>query len=125
MPGSSPPRRRWARFSLRGLFVAIAVVGLGLGWLAWNIQQVRERRAVEKVLSQAGYVTIGGDAKIPLAWRWLGARPVTTMYVNGASLSKEDHARIARAFPEAKIHRMANPAMLQRVIHDWHGHRYR
>ncbi len=64
-------RRRWHAFSLRTLFVALTIVGLGLGWLAWNVQQVRERRAVQKILSQAGYVTIGGNAKIPFAWRWL------------------------------------------------------
>ena len=74
---------------------------------------------MRKILSQAGYVTIGGPATIPRAWRWLGEQPVTTMYVNAASLSKEDNARIARAFPEAKIHNMSSRETLDRVIRQW------
>src|SRR4051812_25193743 len=40
------PRRRWFSFSLRTMFVAILVLSLPLGYFGWQLQVVRERRAV-------------------------------------------------------------------------------
>jgi len=36
------PKRRWARFSLRTMFVAVAILCL---WFAWNANLVRQRKA--------------------------------------------------------------------------------
>ena len=38
----TPPRRRWLRFSLRGLLVVVTALAV---WLGWNVYVVRERKA--------------------------------------------------------------------------------
>jgi hypothetical protein len=39
------PKRRRFRFSVRTMFVALTVVVMGLGWLVWNVEVVRQRKA--------------------------------------------------------------------------------
>ena len=40
---TAPPKRRWFRFSLRTMFVAVTVFGV---WLGWQLKIVREREAI-------------------------------------------------------------------------------
>lgn len=43
------PRRRWFRFSLATMFAVVTFRAV-LGWLAWNVKQVRERAAMRPSL---------------------------------------------------------------------------
>lgn len=43
---TAPPQRRSFRFGLRTMFVVVTVACVTLGWLVWQIQIVRERKAV-------------------------------------------------------------------------------
>ena len=83
------PNRRWFRFSLRTLFVLIAIFGC---WLGWQAHIVRERRELlQLVESQASdtfdphYAIItnddgtmsgieGGEDESPWYWRIFGDR---------------------------------------------------
>jgi hypothetical protein len=37
------PKRRWFRFSLRTLFVLVTVVGVVAGWVAYQLNWIRQR----------------------------------------------------------------------------------
>jgi hypothetical protein len=51
------PRRRFLRFSLRSLLIAVTVAGIGAGWVAWQRQIVRDRQAMRSWLqSQGGWL---------------------------------------------------------------------
>ncbi len=46
MAEAAPPtRRRWLRFGLRGLFAAVTLLAVFMGWLVWELNFIRERRA--------------------------------------------------------------------------------
>ena len=60
---TSSPKRRWFRFSLRTLFIAMTVFCL---WLGWNVQIVHERNAMRhKIRRDGGWVVIENPAKGP------------------------------------------------------------
>lgn len=43
---TTAPKHRWFAFSLRTLFVVVTVVGIGLGWVVYQLNWIRQRRAV-------------------------------------------------------------------------------
>ena len=45
MRGKASPRRRWFRFSLRTLFAAVTVLCVVGGWVAYQLNWIRERQA--------------------------------------------------------------------------------
>jgi hypothetical protein len=49
------PKRHWFRFSLRTLFVLVTIFGVGAGWVAYQLNWVRERHKFLR--------TLAGDAK--------------------------------------------------------------
>ncbi len=74
-PGQSParPARRW-QFSLRGLLVAMVLLGAVGGWLGSHVQRsVAQRRAVDRLQRAGAEVTIT-VAGPPALRRWLGDR---------------------------------------------------
>jgi len=50
-PASSPPRRRWIAFSIRGVLAFILVLAL---WLGWLVHQARQRREAVAAVKQFG-----------------------------------------------------------------------
>ena len=53
------PRRRWFRFSLRTLFILVTVLSVPLGWVGWELNQVRkERHAIAWVEEMGGEVSL-------------------------------------------------------------------
>jgi hypothetical protein len=40
------PKRRWPRFTLRTLFAAVTVLGMGLGWVVYQLDWIRQRRDI-------------------------------------------------------------------------------
>ena len=52
------PKRRWFSFSLRTLFVVVTIIGVGAGWVAYQLNWIRERHRLIELYG-----------KVSLAWR--------------------------------------------------------
>lgn len=113
---TEPNRRRWFRFSLRGMFVLVTLVCV---WLGWNLNTVRERRAVRKEFEArngfsfqtandyfAGRV-LGPDehlASVSFSRRLCGDQAIQVIWYPWFEGPNEtDLARLGRAFPEAQL----------------------
>ena len=51
---TSTPKRRWLRFSLRTLLLAMLVLGAGLGWFAKKLKEAREQQAAVQAIEKLG-----------------------------------------------------------------------
>jgi len=123
LPPEEEPRQRF-QYSLRTLFVIIALLGVALAWTGWQIKFVRERLAAVREIS-----AIGGNVlyyfddlqespprlpsapprpqfgpEVPAVRRWLGDRGVAGIWLPGGT-SFGYRARLKNLFPEAKIFR--------------------
>ncbi|HZZ26918.1 MAG TPA: hypothetical protein VFE46_02830 [Pirellulales bacterium] len=89
------------RFSLRTLFVLIALISLPMAWVAYQRNWIRQRHvflAGEDHLA-FGYKFNGEDvAVIPMSLRIFGESPIYSINVK-----KDDFAEIKQLFPEAKV----------------------
>ena len=45
MPEAPATRRRWMQFGLRSLLVALTALVFAFGWIAWELNYIREQRA--------------------------------------------------------------------------------
>jgi hypothetical protein len=52
--GNPEPKRRWFQFSLRMLLVLIAVVAIGCGWVAYELNQARQQRQIVAAIRHLG-----------------------------------------------------------------------
>jgi hypothetical protein len=108
------PRRRWLRFSVRTLLVAVTIFCV---WLGWNYRIVAERKAlIELVIASDGIVREQSESDnpfdaweppappppVPLIREWMGDSGVAYFY-NLDKLSKADIARLRVAFPESHL----------------------
>ncbi len=96
---------RWYRFSLRTLFIAIAVVGVAAGWLVRESQFIQARR---EFMAQAdrerqgliGFVHYASSPTIPVWRMWLGDSAESRVILP-ATWSNADLEKAKRLFPEA------------------------
>jgi hypothetical protein len=70
------PKRRWFRFSLRMLFVLVTLVGVVAGWVAYQLNWIRQRRE----FSNSHHIGIivwqsGLDTKAPWSLKLFGEAP--------------------------------------------------
>ncbi len=101
--------RRRVRYSLRTLFVVMTLLG---AWLAWNVHQVGQRRALVAesgvsavVVDHDRYLVPGELAgrRVPWVWRLLGAPRVDVIYLHSDKFDQRDLAYYRRMFPEASV----------------------
>jgi hypothetical protein len=111
------PARRWFRFSLRTTFLVVAVTGLFLACLAWQMDIVRQRRAALQNLTRGTgwFITAEEYQQIPSRppddhaagrvpiWRiWLGDEPIAQIGFE-PSISAAERSRVKELFPEAYV----------------------
>jgi hypothetical protein len=106
------PKRRWFRFSLRTLFVLVAIIGVPLGWGAYQLNWIWQRHtALIWVTTQAEHWH-----EVPVSQRaWLGTPAPRSLRIFGevgaeqisvvvdADQVDEKQQSLERLFPEAKI----------------------
>jgi hypothetical protein len=120
----SAPPRRWFSFSLRTLLILITLVAC---WLGWEVHVVRGRkRLLQEMELRPGVRILTADvyhafhdsrtpdppvARISTLRRWLGDKAIQEIeYLRGYhNLKPEEIARLARTFPEAKVHEVDPP----------------
>lgn len=89
------PKHRWLRFSLRTLFVLVTIVGVAAGWMACQLNWIRERHAF---LSRYPQSYGEPDRKGPWPLRLFGEKTYSVLTVP----SSAEHAA-KRLFPESQI----------------------
>ena len=104
---SLAPKRRWFRFSLRTMFLAVTVFCV---WLGWNVEQVRKRdrllRSSEVYVwpSRSPYMLPPPSHKfMPVAWSLLGARKLIGISLNQKRFTQADLEHYESMFPEAEM----------------------
>jgi len=104
MPTLYLPRPRSISFSLRTLFALLTLLGIGMGWLAWQVEWIRARH--EFVRSHDGdqvYPNMFGQATPPApgVLPLLGEQGIWSIDVS--RMSQDETAQARRLFPEARI----------------------
>src|SRR4051812_39613831 len=116
------PNRRWPRFTMRTMFVAVTVFCV---WLAHNVSIVKDRQRAIESLSQASqdrsrttHIMVAGNGDdywmvmtrraVPWLWRLLGTRAVASLSLDPRDFSYDDAVRYAALFPEAAVERYEN-----------------
>jgi hypothetical protein len=119
----NPPRRRWFQFSLATMFVVVTLTAIPLGWTAYSLNWIRQRRAVlaEEKIHRNPHRRILGIW--PTEWcrenspgmLWLFGEPATELVqivipdVN--NITEAQYKRLAqceRLFPEAEVELVQN-----------------
>jgi hypothetical protein len=116
MQRPNSPTRRWFRFSLRTLLVAITIFGLWLGYYINWIHQRRQARKGVEVRGDAWIVrTVNGAETLvklppphPFSWALavLGEQPVSGMMLSGSEKDASKHAlaeSYRKLFPEGEV----------------------
>jgi hypothetical protein len=100
---SQLPKRRWFQFSLRRLFVVVTVFVLWLGQtLPAARRAVAEREAVMKrCISICDENSATVRHKLPITWRFLGAKPVWFLNVHYEA-DADELERVRALFPESE-----------------------
>jgi hypothetical protein len=116
-PMKEKPKRRWRRFSIRTLLVAVTIVCL---WLGWQVNTVWQRRGLLDLVSERGgaYLFVADSNPFEAADR----APLDLSYMQNKlgdqlvrwievpdDFPERDRQRIRRAFPEAELRVSANP----------------
>jgi hypothetical protein len=111
--------RRYFRFSLRTVFLAMTVLAL---WLGWNLNAVHQRQTLlKKLVANRSIQVVSSDeyiarfpagipplpvASVSIVRRWLGDRAIQQIWYTWyapAAPSPEQHKRLSELFPEADI----------------------
>ena len=81
------PRRRWLRFRLRTLLILVTVSGAVLGWVGWELEQVRkEKEVIAWVIEIGGEIGYRQELSFFSKDRWFGVR-VTEANIHGRRTS--------------------------------------
>ena len=105
------PKRRWLRFSVRTLLVAVTIFCV---WLGWQVNIVRDRKAMMQRIEEAGGVGGAGfqsrkDPPMPWYRKKLGDSANAHIRVPW-DWTAEQIAEVSALFPEATVHKQRPPA---------------
>jgi hypothetical protein len=89
------PKRRWFRFSLRTMFVVVTLFGVAAGWVAYQLNWIRQRHEFVSA-RHSGQFAIG-FVKAPWSLRLFGEKEAEFV----VSVPKEDIGLARELFPEA------------------------
>ena len=79
-----------------------------LGWLGWNLKQVRQREEFRADLRSRGAMFGSIDARtsgksVPFVWTVFGVKPIGLIEVPAGAFTADDLVRFATLFPESTI----------------------
>jgi hypothetical protein len=100
---STPPRRRWFQFSLRTMFVVVALAAVPLGWASRQYEIARERQEfADRIVRSMG---LHGVLYVyePEWKHWLFGDGTVLLLGLPAESTDDDLAEACRLFPEAGI----------------------
>ncbi len=113
--GDPASKRRWLRFSLKSLFILIAILGVVLGWVTYELKWIRDRHAFLDEQETAKLTEVNSNWNLAATliiytdapgWLWLfGEYGQASLEVRATpSLTLPEAADRARhLFPEAEI----------------------
>jgi len=105
------PKRCLFRFGLRTMFVVVTACALALGWLTWNIRQMRNREQVAQSIEQRGgeldwgWIHESDLKRLPALWQFLGAEPMFNIRLPAAEFTRGEAEEIRETFPESFVYR--------------------
>ena len=109
------PKRRWLRFNLRMLMVAMTLLGLAFAWIGMSVKWIRDREAFLTLKGQhyfRGISQNGIGAVDPPAGLWLfgelGIQDIEILTTADRATADEIVQEGRRLFPEATV--SASPA---------------
>jgi hypothetical protein len=94
------------RFRLRTLLIAIALLSIPMGWAAWQLHIVQERKAIRAMLKARNSQLSGleaftnNDPKLRWYRTMLGDVTTGNIYLDGDEFTKAEIDRIIAALPE-------------------------
>ena len=88
------------RFSLRTLFVLVAIISIPMGWVAYQLNWIRQRHALLAEANASGIVVAPGFTQAPAPLMVFGEEGVSILMI-----PPELHERAHQLFPEADIRR--------------------
>ena len=94
------PKRCWFRFSLRMMFVLVAVASVPMCWVGYQLNWIRQRHRFLREHRQFDYneMRMWGDDRFPWSLRLFGEREKWVVF---APANETDEA--AKLFPEARV----------------------
>lgn len=111
MLGPPDKPRRWFRFSLRTMFVLMALVGAALGWVGVQLKWIRDRneaRAWMDAHDVGGLDLYGWPREAPWSIQIFGEHGTAYFYfytepTRRDQLTESDRRRLLRLFPESNF----------------------
>jgi hypothetical protein len=94
------PKRRWLRFSLRGMLLVTTVAAV---WLGREVSIVRERKAAFRQAESLGAAFDVRGASQNWFRNWLGDSEVGNFIISREAHPRGLGDRLRRAFPEGKV----------------------
>jgi hypothetical protein len=119
-PNFAKPKslRRWFSFSLRTLLIFVTLTGCGMGWLGWQFEIVKERKAMRSEMKRRRTVSITlidrrpdnvlglPVGEVSFIRRWMGDEPLDEVAFPIQEMRSPYADRVRDLFPEATIGEM-------------------
>jgi hypothetical protein len=92
------------RFSVRALLILVAVASLPLGWVAYQLDWLRQRHKFFSSKHNKTFELKHSQQGLPLIARLVGEQSLGVIFVENADLPQAKWL-----FPEAQVYDIANP----------------